>query len=133
MTRGLVLGALLSVLLFLAVEACTPAQRAAAVPAVTDATCVLLHGFVSSGTVDTICATAEDLAPFLADMLAQREAELPQRGPMLAVAVAELPAPKKRAPPRRRCASWVPVASSVDDASAAGDGEAGSRDSAAAR
>lgn len=121
MSRGLFLGALLSAALFFAIDvACTPAQRAAAVPALTEAACVLIHGFARSGHADTLCATAEDLAPFVGEIIAEREANPSdvQRGPMLAVAIAELPTPKKRAPPRRRCASWVQIASSsVGDAS----------------
>lgn len=101
--------------------ACTPAQIRAAVPAVTQAACVLIHGFVRSGHADTICATAEDLAPFVAELIAEREAEPvaaavagPQRGPALNFAVAELPLPepkKARAPAKRRCASWLVLSS----------------------
>lgn len=126
---------------FLAVVACTPAQRAEvspAVPAFTHAACVLIHGFARSSGADTVCATADDLAPFVAELLAARAAEPASSSARVAFAVAELPTPKTaRAPPRRRCALWVPVSSLVNgsssDASATQDAEAGSGQDAAAR
>ena len=125
---------------FLAVVACTPAQRAElapAVPAFTRAVCVLIHGFTRSSGTDTVCATAEDLAPFVAELLAARAAEPASSSVRVAFAIAELPAPKTaRAPPRRRCALWVPVASLVNgtsDASATQDAEAGSAHDAGAQ
>lgn len=112
---------------FLFVVSCTPAQRADvrdALPAV-EAGCVLLHAIAHDGRADDICATAEDLAPFVRAMLEAR-AENPDAGASARVAfvVAELPR-AKRPPPRRRCVSWMPLPSrqsGIADAGDAGDG-----------
>jgi len=98
---------------FAVVAACSPSERRAAVPAFTKAACVLLHAALSDGTTDTICATAEDLAPLVGTMIAAREEPEPARASLgfaVLEPVAELPAPAKRVP-RRRCVSWVPVSS----------------------
>jgi hypothetical protein len=82
------------------VESCTPAQRHA-VPAAERAICVVLR---ASGDPDAeaVCATADELAPFVAELLAAREG-----GAVAAPIVAfSLPAPR-RAPARRRCVSWL--------------------------
>jgi hypothetical protein len=127
--------------------ACTPAQMQAAAPALTRVACVLLHALANDGTTDTICASAEELAPLVPQLLADR-AELGAEGPPeadaapvslpapaptpvlvsrapavreTAVIVAELPAPRRRVV-RRRCVAWTPVAFSGDagkDAAAA--------------
>lgn len=89
--------------------ACTPAQRAELAPLVAPgerASCVLLRAFTTSGTVDTVCATADDLAPYVADLLAAKAEEPPPAvEPVVAFAAA---APRRRVS-RRRCAWWLPV------------------------
>lgn len=80
------------------VEAVTPAVRA---------TCILLRAFVADGTLHEVCATADELAPLVEEIIAERE----QRAvpPPAAVRVAfAVPAPQ-RAIPRRRCVQWQHV------------------------
>lgn len=57
---------------------CTPAQRQAwgtAAVDLTTAACVILKGPIGDGTVDTICATEEELAPIVKHLLAMRQAK----------------------------------------------------------
>lgn len=130
----LVIGALFA---FAAFDACTPAQRAA-VPALTDDACVLIR-FAHDPTADALCATAEDLAPFVPAMVAARaEADAgPAAGKpaRTLVQVAELPAPRARSPAKRRCVSWVATATLVDgsDEAAALDDAAATRNDEAGR
>lgn len=82
------------------IDACTPQQRAA-IPVAERALCVMLR---ASGDPDAaaICATADELAPFVAELLAAHD-DHDAAAPLFAFA---LPAPR-RAAPRRRCASWI--------------------------
>lgn len=87
---------------------CTPAQRADLAPLVAPgerASCVLLRALTISGTVDTVCATADDLAPYVADLMAAKAEDPPSAAPVVAFSV---PVPA-RAVSRRRCAWWLPV------------------------
>lgn len=102
-----------------AMAACTPAQRAdmgAALPVVEKVSCVLLRAATESGTVDEVCATADELAPLVPDLLAERK-EHPQwetdAGPRLVLAFA-MNAPKRRPPPRRHCTQWTAVDAGAD-------------------
>jgi hypothetical protein len=140
------LGGLLCGWLAFEITACTPAQReiaAVVVPAVQRGACVILRALAPDGVTDTICATADELAPFVRTLLEERTEEAPKlssgAGPAevaparLALAVklepvAELPAPPRRVA-KRRCAHWVPVlsSSSADAASSDASAEAGDR------
>ena len=94
-----------------AVTSCTPAQGQDAInaaPALVGASCVLLHAFAHSGTADQVCATAEDLAPFVGAVLASRGSDASARKvsrPVALVQVAELPRPASSVP-ARRCVAW---------------------------
>lgn len=106
----------------LVVAACMPARASEEPPYVVTpavkATCVVLRAVTTSGVVDEICATAEELAPFVAELIAERaEADggaPPEVRPELAF---KLPASPRRVP-RRRCVQWAPIVSTTD----AGDG-----------
>ena len=94
--------------------ACTPADRAAVAqtaPSAIEGACVLLHALAKSGAADSVCATAEDLAPFVGVVLATRAADAPstsaRRAPRPSVPrrqIAELPAPRTTA--TRTCVLW---------------------------
>jgi hypothetical protein len=97
----------------LAVDAsCSPAFEkdagALVVPAVR-AGCVLLRMLTDDGGVDEVCATAEDLAPFVGEIAlahaSNADAGAPEAAPLLAFTVA----PSKRKAPRRRCVQWALV------------------------
>lgn len=88
--------------------ACMPGDREAVAPLVkpaTSITCILLRAFTTSGAVDEVCATADELAPYVTDILARREAgdveagDVAQASSFVAMA---MPAPRRRVP-RRRC------------------------------
>lgn len=106
--------------------ACSPAQRETVrevTPPATRALCVLLRAFSSSGTVDEVCATAEELAPFVPEILAAR-AERKDGRPVastIAASVAFVMPEPPRPVPRRRCVAWV-------DLSDAGARDGGDRD-----
>lgn len=74
-------------------------------------TCVVLRAFAPSGRLDEVCATLEDLAPFVAEILAAHsDAGAPaSEAPRLAVSLASPPIVA-----RRRCASWVEVDGGAD-------------------
>jgi hypothetical protein len=73
----------------------------------TRVTCILLRAFVDTGKLEEVCATAEELAPLVEEIIAEREATPPQDQKASAALVAfSLPAPARRVP-RRRCASWT--------------------------
>lgn len=103
--------------------ACTPRDREAVTPLVkpaTSITCILLRALTTSGTVDEVCATADELAPYVTDILARRELgdageDVAEASSFVAMA---MPAPRRRVP-RRRCVSWVSIAS-LGDAGRAG-------------
>jgi hypothetical protein len=101
------------------VAGCSPSDRATVRPfvePVTDLGCVVLRALTTSGTVDEVCARAEELAPYVADILASRaESPVQPRATMVAFTVPTSP----RRVPRRRCVSWVPIAS-LKDAGEAG-------------
>jgi len=89
---------------------CTPQQRKDVVPFVIPAeklTCVLLRS--SGETGKDVCATADDLAPFV-DAILQAQAAMPQDA-TLAYAfplTAETDGGIKRAKrPKRHCTQWV--------------------------
>jgi hypothetical protein len=121
--------------------ACSPAQRETVrevAPPATRALCVLLRAFTSSGTVDEVCATAEDLAPFVSEILAQHAAREGREGAAVPPGVAlafSMPAPA-RPVPRRRCVSWVTLSTSKDagivsDGAVDGDSRGGTADGGA--
>lgn len=92
---------------------CTPEQiehvRTVA-PPVIRAGCVLLRAFTSDGALEEVCATAEELAPLVHEMIEERERSrvdsTPDAGaPMLAFS---FEAPRRRYP-RRRCVTWTEV------------------------
>lgn len=111
-----------------------PPPAKAVEPAVR-AGCVLLRAFMSDGELEEICATAEELAPLLFELLSERaergpsasSSSRPDVGPSVPLLAVALDAPKKRVP-KRRCAQWVPVTpkdASVDaprDATVASEG-----------
>lgn len=117
MTRALsmlVVGFVLGLLV-----ACSPAQRETVreiAPPATRALCVLLRAFTSSGTVDEVCATAEDLAPFVSEILAEHAAREGRGGAVMppGVALAFSMPPPPRPVPRRRCVQWVDLSGSID-------------------
>lgn len=87
---------------------CTPDQRAAIEPGVRVG-CILLRALSTSGAVDEVCATADELAPYVSDILAKREAaELGDVAEASSFVAFSMPTPARRIP-RRRCVSWVPV------------------------
>ncbi len=96
----------------LAVVACTPREREAVQPYVGPATsigCILLRAFTTSGTVDEVCATAEELAPFVQSILEARN--LPSHEPLTAqeLRVAFSVPPPARPVARRRCVAWEQI------------------------
>jgi len=109
---------------------CTPAQLATvkeAAPVVERVLCVILRAASTDGTVSEICATADELAPLVPQLLAQRaEGVDPPAAPLLAAF--KMPAPTRRTA-RRRCVSWMPLparTSGVVDASEEGGRDASS-------
>lgn len=126
---GLIVGPFVAFVL----EACSPAQRAAvesvvekrAVPAL-KAACVLVRAFSSDGQPNEVCATIDELAPLVGEIIAGREMQTSAEVPSEIAPAVVLP-PPKRHHPLRRCASWVPVVRLSDDggrgdASDSGDG-----------
>lgn len=88
-----------------------PPDASKIVPPVTKAGCILLRAFVG-GKVDEVCATAEDLAPLIGEILAEHEKNVqagdePPAAPMVAFTIAEPKKPK----PKRRCAQWIDLRS----------------------
>jgi hypothetical protein len=67
-------------------------------------TCILLRAFTTDGTVDEICATAEELAPFVPELIATR-AERGGPVPSRAFVAYSFEAPINPVP-RRRCVAW---------------------------
>lgn len=104
---------------------CTPQERrelAPALPAITEAACVVLRALGASSDVLEICATVDELAPYVPDIISERKRrhEAPQT---FGLAVKLSPARSLR--PSRRCVGWVELAWSKDDG---GRGEPGPRD-----
>lgn len=94
----------------LAICSCSPADRAELAPLVKPAerlACIVLRALTTSGDVDEVCATADELAAYVPDLLASR-GEAP-RAVESKMAVAFAVPPPKRPVPRRHCAMWVPV------------------------
>jgi hypothetical protein len=97
------LAAALVVVLLAVAFACSPAQRAA-IPAEERAACVLLRAALPDTA--TVCATADELAPFVAELLAAQAAAPASTGAL----AFSLPPPRgSRAPARRHCAAWTAV------------------------
>jgi hypothetical protein len=71
--------------------------------------CVLLRAVLKDGSASEVCATAEDLAPLVSEILAARE----ERGEPTSTTSAALVAFKMIGPTKlqakRRCAVWVAV------------------------
>lgn len=108
---------LLAVAAFVAGLSCSPASRKAivdAAPGVERATCVILRA--TSPSAEDVCATADELTPFVDDLLKQllaaRAVEGPPPGPQVAFALT--PPTRKRAAAKRHCAAWVPVTPLID-------------------
>ncbi len=98
------------------VASCTPAQKAdvaIVAPALKRAACVVLHAAAHDGTIDTICATADELAPIVRTLLEARATEPDAGTSTLGLAVALRPIAELAVSPRRvarrHCALWVPV------------------------
>ena len=97
--------------------ACTPEQRGAlakSVPIIERGSCAIISAFTDDGTVQRVCATADDLAPLI-DELTATSSE-----PLTSAEVEFRPAPKtprKRKPARRHCAAWIYVDAGLTDAS----------------
>ena len=88
----------------------------------TRATCILLRAFVSDGKLQEVCATAEELAPLVEEIIAEREEAPPGEQRSSAATVAfSLPAPSRKVP-RRRCIQWQYLSGGDG-----GPGDAGSR------
>jgi hypothetical protein len=101
-----------------AICACTPAERQEIikdVPAAERATCVVLRAITHDGVVEEICATADELAPLVPDLVSDRGAS--DAAPPVGFVAMKLSAPTKRVP-KRHCAVWV----SVDAGKDGGDG-----------
>lgn len=97
---------LLAVLTVAVSASCTPSARRELAPLVVPlerAGCVLLRHETGE-----VCATADELAPFLAELLQARRDE-PQDAGSAVIAFA-LTAPR-HPHPRRRCVAWVPTVS----------------------
>lgn len=95
----------------LAVLSCGPRGVEAfgrAIPPVVEASCVLVRAFLNDGTAEEICATAEDLAPFVPELLSAREQPAQKEAAARVVMAAALPAPTRKLP-RRRCVEWQTV------------------------
>ncbi len=108
MTRMAFVFVALFALVSVVAAACSPADRQAVAPFVAPSeagACALIKALAPSGTVDSVCATANDLAPYVADILA-RHASAPAKlsGPAPQPAIV-LPMPT-RVVERRRCTVW---------------------------
>lgn len=110
--KGFLLGVFAVLVMLLVSEACTPQDRAAAIPALERATCVLLRAVTNSGTLDEVCATADELAPFLPEIIEARHGRPSLESPAPVVAFS-MPAPKRPAP-KRRCSSWIVLDAGAD-------------------
>jgi hypothetical protein len=128
--RTFALGLLLAVVACVcSAWACTPSQQQRAVeaaPFVERVLCVVLRAASTDGTVSDICATADELAPLVPQLLAQRAegSAPPPAAPLLAAF--KMPAPSKRTP-KRRCVAWMPLpagTSGTVDASSEGGRDA---------
>lgn len=103
------------------VDACIPKEDVAkTIPAAERATCALLRVLTPEGAIQEICATADDLAPFISDLLAARD-EASKKGevvePLRIAAAVTLPPPKKRVP-QRHCVKWEQVAKGAGEGGA---------------
>jgi len=104
---------------FVCVSACDRQDARAVAPYVAPivrATCVLVRALSTDGNRLEACATAEELAPFIEELLSARErspARAESSGPILAFA---LTAPR-RAVARRKCERWVTVSHDADGGS----------------
>ncbi len=113
---------------FAVVVACTPAQRASveaavekrAVPAL-KAACVLVRAFSSEGEPREVCATIDELAPLVGEILAGREMQTTAEQSSALETAIVLP-PPKRHHPLRRCQKWVPIVRSDGGTDAGGSG-----------
>lgn len=75
--------------------------------------CILLRAITEDGTVDEVCATAEDLAPLIGEILAEHDknrAAAEKASPLVAFTIA----PPKRPAPKRRCSQWVTLSALHD-------------------
>lgn len=85
-------------------EGCTPGQRDvvnAVVPPLQRATCVFVRALTTDGRALEACATADELAPFLSELLEARASEPPdppEARPIVAFSIS----PPKRKVARRR-------------------------------
>lgn len=70
--------------------------------------CVLLRAFTSDGGKLEACATAEELAPFIEELLSNRERSPVAEPASRAVLAFSLEAPRRQVA-RRRCERWVTV------------------------
>lgn len=111
LARRIIIRALFAFAFFVAGVACAPGELVEPAHVVTPATkaaCILIRAFVNEGTLREVCATAEDLAPLVEEIIAEREAApAPSSAATTSVAFA-LSAPPRRVP-RRRCVQWQHV------------------------
>lgn len=109
--RSLVAVALLAFGMFVAGLACgpIPIEPSHVVTPAANIACVLLRAFGADGTLQEVCATAEELAPLVEEVISQRELVPPSDQKASAATVAfSFPAPPRRVP-RRRCVQWQHV------------------------
>lgn len=97
--------------------ACSPAANQRAhdlAPVIEKGTCLVLRA--ASPDADAVCATADELTPYLDDLLTQLLVQRAVEGPppKVQVAVALSPPTRKREPAKRHCVAWVPVTPLID-------------------
>jgi hypothetical protein len=105
------LGTLLGALLFSTIQACSPGHGPEPAKLVTPAVkagCLLIRAISQDGRLDEVCATAEDLAPLLGELLSEHERNVKETPttvtePLVAFTIS----PPKRPQPKRRCAQWI--------------------------
>lgn len=117
------------------VGACSPSSRETVrevAPPAQKALCILLRALTNSGTIDEVCATLDELAPFVPEILARRESGDAPPGAAQALRVAAAFEAPSRPVPRRRCVQWVDLASLRDAGTAGLSGRDAAADAAAA-
>lgn len=116
----------IAALAFVVSVACAPPRDPAnLITPTVRAGCILLRAFTSDGRVSEVCATAEDLAPLIGEILAAHEANASSAEPatpLLAFTIA----PPKRPAPRRRCVTWITLQPPDDGGIDGGSGDASS-------
>lgn len=99
---------LLSLAISLSLVDCGPGgiEPAHVIGPATRVTCILLRAFTESGTLEEVCATADELAPLIEEIIAEREEKAPiEQTASKATVAFSFAAPPRRVP-RRRCTQW---------------------------